>query len=119
VVRCLALKNHFSKLKDILSGIQHLDCRILEDHVRARLITELVQWYLDNCGALDTKDVLRKGWKGFEYMDDMELIEDWLETLQLDSQSYSNEEFELMECAEDIETAIDLKLKLAKNILAS
>lgn len=119
MVRCVKLLNHFIKLKTILSDISHPDCRILEDHIRDQLINEMIEWYTQNCGALSTRDVLRKGWKGFEYMEDMELIEDWIETLQLDRQNYSIEEFYAIKCAEDIESALILKIKLAKDILAS
>jgi hypothetical protein len=116
VSRCQLLKTHFISLKNILVGIDHLNCRILDDDVRVDLINELVNWYVKNCGNLDTKDILRKGWKGFESMDDIELIEDWLETLQLETKSYTDKQFSIIDCATQIESALNLKLKLAKDI---
>ena len=111
------LRDHFLTLRELLVSINHTDCRILEEERRAELVTELVSWYVTKCGPLDTADVLRKGWKGFEDMDDLELITDWFETLIADQVINSNQQLDAVKCAKVIESAIELKLKLAKSIL--
>lgn len=112
--RCQQVIENYTLIHAVLESINHKDCRILQEDVRASLIDKLVKWYVDNCGPLNTPEVLQKGWKGFEDMDDLELIGDWIEIIK--QKLLSDQELLADSLARDLESALDLKVKLAKNI---
>lgn len=103
------------RLKAMVEWLKQDAHAMLAPVVRDGLIDYLAEEYLTTVGTLDSRVILKKGWKGFEDMTDFELVDIWMASFD---GTYADNELPNLEFAEEIEIAIIEKIqKITDSIL--